>query len=62
MAKTLAVLFLGMITLLAMTGCVDPPKKKKVIPGMQQGASNLPWSRPESWQGGGNKLGLPSSY
>jgi len=51
-----------MITLLAMTGCVDPPKKKKVIPGMQQGASNLPWSRPESWQGGGNKLGLPSSY
>jgi hypothetical protein len=60
MVNRLAVLLL-LSTLLVLldASCSQAPTKKKKLPEMSSEASQLPWSRPESWQGGGSRFGLP---
>jgi len=57
MVKLLVFTLLG-VSLFLLPSCAQAPKKKKPIPGMSE-TSQLPWNRPESWQGGGSRFGLP---
>ena len=55
-------LLISLLFLLLETSCSQAPKKKKLPGTSASEASQLPWSRPESWQGGGSRFGLPQYY
>lgn len=56
-------LLLSFLLLMLASACNQATTtKKKKLPGMSSEASQLPWSRPESWQGGGSRFGLPQYY